>query len=173
MKFAAVLKYMHSRIVPEALWTIYDNWENIYKESRLKELTLQECIQIASVIGVKSDRLTGARNEIIYFLRNNQQFYNDDVGVMCERMHDALRRANESSQVKSPALNWLPEYGGIIQDRRAALSAEKIWRAQHKVAYSLQPLESAGSQISMGPAAPLTAEEESIEISRDDDQEGC
>ena len=169
-RFANVLKHLHSRLRPEDVWRTYDNWENIYKENRLKQLTLEECVEIAKVIGVRSERLAGARNEIIYFLRNNQKFYNDNVNVMCERMRVALQKANEEGNVRSPALNWLPEYGGIIQDRRAALTAERIWRSGHQIPYSIQPLESA-PQISMAAGAPVSGERESIENSMDTDQE--
>lgn len=144
-KFEAVLKHMHSRLVPEEIWRVYDNWQDIYKEKRLRELTLEECITMSQVIGVKSARLTNIRNEIIYFMRNHQQFYNDDVQVMCQRLREALNQANERAGRECPVLNWLPEFGGLVQDPMAARSAETKWRKKEQMGYAMLPPGSEGT----------------------------
>lgn len=143
-RFEEVLKHLRSRLIPGEIWRVYDNWENIYKEHRLRQLTIEECIAMGGVIGVKAPRLAGIRNEIIYFIRNHQQFYNDDVSVMCERMREALDQANEKAGRECPVLNWLPEFGGLVQDAMAARSAETRWRKKEQMGYAMHPPGSEG-----------------------------
>ena len=79
---------------------------------------------------------------MIYFLRQNQQFYNDDIRVVYDRLCAAREEFNTGRPNPIPFVNWIPEYGGPLFDAKKVHKAEeKYWEkceASLPVQYSFE-----------------------------------
>ena len=111
-----ILKYKRCQTSAEEIFRLARNWSNVFKERRLKELTYEDVCSFSRVFYFKSNDLDRMRNELIFWLRNNKGFYNDNVELMCNRMQEAVdMEAEATGQVRFPYINWIPRYGGMMK----------------------------------------------------------
>ena len=100
----------------EEIFRLARNWSNVFKEKRLKELTYEEVCRLSEVFYFKTNELDKMRNEIAYWLRNHQPFYNDNIELMCNRMREAvIVEAEATGQAQFPYINWIPRFGGLMK----------------------------------------------------------
>lgn len=72
----------------------------------------------------------GCKNQLIKFVSTYQEFYHDDVTQMIQTMQRKVAEFHHQYSCHPNALsinyvNWLPPYGGIILNRKAALAEKR------------------------------------------------
>ena len=140
-KMAEVLKYMRVQTPWEKIKALYENWEDIFKENHFKNLGLADLHVLSAVFYFKGEEVEHCTNQFIYFLRNHQEFYNDNIVIVFQRMQSALEEFNtealENGQKVVPFINWLPDFGGKITYKPIRNKAEYEWHKENDVPFAL------------------------------------
>lgn len=138
-KMQKVLDYHKVKVPWAKLEATYAGWSDVYKQERLQAWGLPEIRELSQVFEFTGATLTACRNQLINWLSKNKMFYNDDFHVVVQRIRDELARFNDV-QIRLgnkcfPYINWLPQYGGMLQLPRR--SAELSWRQRNQVPFHL------------------------------------
>ena len=140
-KMSAVLKYMRVQTPWANIREKYENWENTFKLDHFKFISFLDIQKLGDVFYFKGKDLGKCRGEFIYFLKNHQEFYNDDIAVVFVRMCEAREVCNteraEQGKLPIPFVNWIPEYGGAVVDSRSRNQSERDWHARNGVPFAL------------------------------------
>ena len=140
-KLYAVLQFLKVRVPWAKICELYEKWEDTYKEDHYKTLGLEDLRRFSDVFFFKQDSIVKCRNELIYFLRNHQEFYNDDPAIVFNRMQEARDEFNQERENQGaatvPFINWIPNYGGIIAYSRNRAGAETNWHKINEVEFAL------------------------------------
>ena len=140
-KMMDVLRHMRVQAPWQKIKETYENWENTFKQDHFKFLMLNDFQILSEVFYFKSDALDKCRGELIYFLRNHQEFYNDNIEVVYTRMQERKELHNtELAQMgKSPIpfINWFPQYGGKIAHAKSRRNAEYDWHKRNQIEFAL------------------------------------
>ena len=139
-KMVAVLSYLGSRMTWEKIRDTYENWADIFKPDRFKWLGLRDLDELAKVFYFKGQDIARCRNEFIYFLKQYQEFYNDNIEIVFQRMVEAREAYNthlaQSGHLPIPFVNWIPDYGGRIQGSKRH-QGEMEWHRENQIPFEL------------------------------------
>ena len=140
-KMATVLKFLHLRKDWAEIKQVYENWEDTFKENHFKKLGLEDLRILSEVFFFKGESLESNVNQFICFLRRNQQFYNDNIETVFNRMRVTLdafnAQARDRGEREYPFINWLPAFGGKLQHGPTRNKAEYDWHRRNKVPFPL------------------------------------
>ena len=113
----------------------YQNWESIYKHDVMKALRCEQIQQLQDVFDFKGVTLDKCRNELVNWISQHKEFYNDNIERIREKIQLTLEEFNQINGTAVPYINWLPDYGGMIQMHK---SGEEIrWRRKNNVPFAL------------------------------------
>ena len=128
-KFKQVWEFLKIKIPVDKFMETYDQWERIYKHSRLTEMPLQEIVQLRCIYHFKGATIDVCRKQLINFISKNKQFYHDDIAGMIDLMQEERDRLNaereDNGEFTIDYINLFPEYGGRLQDPKNANAFEK------------------------------------------------
>ena len=113
----------------------YENWANIYKHQVVKALTFEQIQQLQDVFEFKGVTLVKCVNEFVNWISQHKQFYNDNFECMHEKIRLSLDEFNRNNGSAVPYINWLPEYGGMIQMQKKG--EEMRWHQRNQVPFAL------------------------------------
>ena len=140
-KMRQVLKHCHVKAAWEDIKTLYENWEDTYKEDHFKNLAIADLQILSAVFFFKGEEVENCTNQFIYFLRNHQRFYNDDIHIVFQRMQMALEEFNTEALANGhkvvPYVNWIPAFGGKITYRPIRNKAEYEWHKDNDEPFAL------------------------------------
>ena len=140
-KMISVMKHLRVKTPWSEIKDLYEKWDDVFKYDHFKFLTYCDMMNLSQVFHLKGKDMNRARNEFIYFLKNHQEFYNDDLQVVYQRMCEAREQYNtiraEAGNLPIPFINWIPEYGGTILDQRSRMGAEAKWHCENGIPYCL------------------------------------
>ena len=134
-KMQEVFNYHKLRIPWNKIQETYDRWEDVYKHDRVQSWTLVELLQLKQVFHFTGTTFLACKNQFTNWLSKHQEFYNDDINVICQRMQRELDNFNTRTNLNVPYLNWLPQFGGLIQASNPR--AEIQWRQKNQVPFEL------------------------------------
>ena len=164
-KMVAVMRHLRVRTPWCEIKDCYENWDDVFKLDHYKFITYGDMMNLSQVFHFKGKDMTRSRNEFIYFLKNHQEFYNDDLQVVYQRMYDAREEYNnvraEAGNLPIPFINWIPEYGGTILDQKTRMGAEAKWHHENGVPYCLDGVVP-GRKSKKGRSAGVSDEEEDV-----------
>ena len=132
-KLQEILTFKKARITAQEIFDLCRSWDDVYKEDRLKEMPYDDIVRFSDVFLFKGVDLSHCRNELVYWIRNHKDFYNDHPEIMRQRMLDALNDINAEREEQGvdpfPAINMIPQYGGRMQKSgNGAFQENDFWR---------------------------------------------
>ena len=119
MKMDAVLRKLRVSVPWWKIKEAYDNWEDIFKADAHQNLGQEAFEHLSTVFHFKFRTAEKCRGELMYWLKNHPEFYNDDIRVVYERMRekrDDFQKMQEQMGCTNfiEFINWIPQYGGYI-----------------------------------------------------------
>jgi hypothetical protein len=164
-KMVAVMRHLHVRTPWSEIKGCYENWDDVFKQDHYKFISYGDMLNLSQVFYFKGKDMARSRNEFIHFLRNHQEFYNDDLQIVYQRMCEAREQYNtvraEAGNLPIPFINWIPEYGGTILDQKSRMGAEAKWHHDNAVPYCLDGVVP-GRKSKKGRSADVSDEEEDV-----------
>ena len=138
-KLFAVFRYLRVQTSFEKIMETYDHWADIFKKEPFSALTMEQLEQLGEVFFFKTDGIQRCRNEFMYFIKQNQEFYNDELPVVIDRLKNARERYNlaHPNDEAIPFINWIPIYGGKIQHAKTRAQAEYDWHKRYQAPFAL------------------------------------
>ena len=129
-RFTAAWRYCKIKVPVETFVEVYNHYPEIYKHDRMQALTPEEMDMISSIFHFTAETFLGWKNQFIKFVSQHKEFYHDDVAVMIEKMKGKVAEfrhkfPNQTGVESIKYINWLPPYGGVILDRKVALSERR------------------------------------------------
>ena len=121
----------------EEVYDHYENWEDHYKHDHHRNLTVKDIKAISVVYEWKSNDIYKQRAQFSDFLAKNKEFYNDDLKIVIQRMISKRDELSEQYGIQFPYINWLPEYGGLMQDQKNMRNRESECRNANNLPYIL------------------------------------
>ena len=118
-KMEAVLRKLRVNTPWWKIKEMYEQWENTYKADAHQNIGQQAFEHFATVFHFKSRTADKCRGELMYWLKQHQEFYNDNLEIVYNRMKSKLEEF-QSMQLQSGCvnvieyINWMPQYGGYI-----------------------------------------------------------
>ena len=118
-KMEAVLRKLRSTLPWWKIKETYENWENTYKADAHQDISQEAFQHLSTVFHFKNRTADKCRGELMHWLKQHQEFYNDDLKVVYDRM---VEKRDEYQQMQTmagvlnptPYINWLPQYGGYV-----------------------------------------------------------
>ena len=118
-KMEAVLRKLRVSTPWYRIKEMYDNYENVFKADAHQNIGQEAFQHLSSVFHFKFRTAEKCRGELMHWLKNHPEFYNDDLKVVYDRM---VQKRDEFQQMQLQAgcqnlidyINWLPQYGGYI-----------------------------------------------------------
>ena len=119
MKMDAVLRKLRVSVPWYRIKELYDNFENVFKADAHQNIGEAAFKHFATVFHFKFRTADKCRGELMYWLKNHQEFYNDDLKIVYDRMvqkRDELQQQQIQMGCSTPIpyINWMPQYGGYI-----------------------------------------------------------
>ena len=78
-------------------------------------MTLDDLVAFTNVFCFTKTSIVPLRRELAGFVRNFPEFYGDTLDEVRMRMHLALNYYNQVNAIRLPFVNWLPQFGGMLQ----------------------------------------------------------
>ena len=129
-RFAAAWKHCKIKVAMETFIEVYEHYPEVYKHERLNSLTPEEIQSFSGVFHFTAATLSGCKNQLIRFISQYKEFYHDEVNVMIQKMEAKVtgfhqQFPNHPNITSIIYVNWLPLYGGIILNRKAAFAEKR------------------------------------------------
>ena len=110
-----VLRQLRLNIRWEELMDRYVHYRPRYSPELFASMTLDELVQFTSVFCFTKTTIVPLRRELAGFVRNFPEFYGDTLDEVRIKMQIALNYYNHLNGRWVPFVNWLPQFGGILQ----------------------------------------------------------
>ena len=112
-----------------------------YKSQTFDELTFNDLTVFAEVFQFNGTTCLQLKKELGRWVRDYPAFYNDSLEVMYNNMKTAILKYIETMPEEQrlqamnnpPKVNYLPEYGGILQESGNGRLSQLRWLADHNI----------------------------------------
>lgn len=118
------------------------NYDNTYKKTGLTSVTLEQVKKLSTIFYFRHRDFTSMRKQLMAWLKDYPQFYNDDIEVvynrMIQKLHEYQHFQLQQHHLRQvcPYINWVPEFGGNVLPSRPT---QDQWHKQQSVPYAGEP----------------------------------
>ena len=117
-------------------WKIKDTYEkidNMFKPDAFPYFTDEAFEHLNEVFHFKSRTMDRCRTEFMTWLKKHQEFYNDNLEVVYNRMKETLASYQQYQQEQGIAhvieyINWIPQYGGYVFSAGRAKQQDQYYK---------------------------------------------
>ena len=110
-----VLRQLRLNVRWEELMEAYANYRPRYTHELFAYMTLDQLRVFSTVFCFTRSNILQLRRELSSFVRNFPELYGDTLEEVLRKMHYTLNVYNNSNGFRVPYVNWLPQFGGVIQ----------------------------------------------------------
>ena len=112
-----VLHHLRTKLTWEQIMNEYNNYRPRYRKELIESTTFEELISFSTVFKFTKTDLISCRNELNKYVRNFQDLFYDETkeGIFL-KMKQCLEQYNITSNTAYPFINWIPQFGGILQE---------------------------------------------------------
>ena len=130
-----VLRKLRFNIRWNELMEEYVNYTPSFSPKLFNEMNSAQLVWFRGVFHFKKSDALGARKELSNYVRNYPEFYGDSLEEVYAKMCGVLKYFNEVHRTQFPFVNWLPDYGGLLQPPQHGDAQQIDFMRQHAIPY--------------------------------------
>ena len=116
IKMNKVLKSLRSKLTIDEILIAYNNYHPPFKTTTINNCTLQQIYEFSKIFKFQGNTLEKVKKELNHWLKNYQMFYDENAENIYNNMQNCLIEFNSQSHVQYPFINYIPQYGGLINE---------------------------------------------------------
>lgn len=110
-----VLRRRRLTLTWEDLLDEYARLRPRYRPELFSHMTIQDVQLFSRIFEFKKTNIMQCRRELSGFVKSFPEFYGDSLDEVFAGMSAQLKKFNQERRMNFPYVNWLPDYGGMIQ----------------------------------------------------------
>lgn len=131
IKMDKVLKSKRSNLRWEEIKQSYENWRPKFTNEVVNRINNTQLCQVSKVFFFTETTNFQCKRELNTWLKNFPEFFAEDFDAIISNIQKALTEYD--SQVPYPYINFIPEYGGLINQKRKKKDEQMRFNASNGI----------------------------------------